>query len=559
MNVADLEVPSWHPRQLAKVEFWAADTSEGVLRAEGSVARRRHGYGQRMRSINRSDHALPPVTVGDLEGHLGGLLIGPEAVRQRLVSGLCDDSRALRAGDAYVAIPGRTWHGLEFEDHAATAGAVVAISDRPGRRLPTIVVTDPRAVIGPLAAWFYGTPSARLHVFGVTGTNGKTSTAHFLYAGLAATGGTAGLISGSRIHGPGVDEVPELTTPEAISLQRTLAHFLAEEVTACAVEVSSHAVDERRVDGTGYRVMAFTNLTRDHLDYHGSMEHYFEAKAALFQAEHTELAAINIDDPYGRRLAASASATTWTCSTNDPSADVYVHDIRLGVEGTHFDADTPRGRIPVRLRTLGPHQVANAMVALTALAADDRDLVAAAAAMSEVVAIPGRCERIDAGQDFTAIVDYMHNTAAQHTLLPFLQTLTPGRLILVIGATGGRDRGKRRPLGRTAATYADVVIVTDESPLDEKPETIRSQVLSGARQVEGTEIFEVPNRRAAFDLAVTLASPGDTVVVAGRGADPHQRYGTTVLHFDDRDELHHAITGGAHSSPPGTPLPERLV
>lgn len=431
------------------------------------------------------------VTVADLAVFLEGSLVGAQEALGREVAEVCDDSRAVSPGDAYVAIPGRRWHGLQFEAQALAAGAVVAISDQPGRLLPTIVVADPRAVVGPLAAWLHGMPSSRLRIFGVTGTNGKTSTTHLLHAGLAATGESAGLICGSRILGPGVDEVPQRTTPEAAALQRTLAGFVRRGVSSCALEVSSHAVEEGRVAGVTYRVMAFTNLTRDHLDYHGTMEDYFTAKATLFGAERTDAAVVNIDDPYGRRLLASTSAPTWTCSVRDQRADVHVLDIRVDGEGTRFVAQTPQGRVPVTLQTLGPHQVVNAMVALAALGAGGYDLEAAAAGMSHLAAVPGRCERIDAGQDFTVIVDYMHNTAAQHTLLPFLRSMTGGRLILVIGATGGRDLGKRRPLGTVAATYADVVVVTDESPLDEDPSRIRSEVLAGAGLVAHTRVVEI--------------------------------------------------------------------
>lgn len=395
------------PQLCAEVhKYWASSPATGSATL--------HGYRRCVSQLGRRGQVNPDlssVTIADLAGFLGKPILGSTAAGKCVVTEIRDDSRAVCAGDAYVAIPGRSWHGLEFEAQAAAAGAVVVISDRPGRWLPSIVVPDPRSIIGPLAAWFHRAPSAQVRVLGVTGTNGKTSTCHFLYAGLAATGQTAGLICGSRIQGPGIDEIPSRTTPEATSLQSTLAQFRSAGVTACAMEVSSHAVSERRVDGTFYRVMAFTNLSRDHLDYHGSMEGYFAAKAALFDTDRTAQAVINIDDPYGARLAKSTSVPTWTCSMTDPSADVHVKNLQMGADGTRFTARTPQGRVPMALQSLGPHQVPNAIVALTTLAADGCDIHAAAAGISSVAGIPGRCERVEAGQDFTAIVDYMHNTA----------------------------------------------------------------------------------------------------------------------------------------------------
>lgn len=417
----------------------------------------------------------------------------------------------------------------------------MVISDRPSSVLPTLVVDDPRAVVGPLAAWFHGQPSRAVRIFGVTGTNGKTSTAHFLDAGLAAAGETTGLISGARVRGPGWQLVPTRTTPEAVTLQRTLAHFRRQGVSACAVEVSSHAVHQRRVDGTRFRAMAFTNLGHDHLDYHRNMEEYYATKAAMFSVDRAQIAVVNVDDPYGRRLAADSTRTTWTCSTVDPLADVYVDNVSCSRTGSRFTAHTPRGAARVHLQTLGPHQIANAALAVACLVADGVAIDAVADGISALKNVPGRCEPVHAGQSFTAIVDYMHNTAGQRALLPYLRSLTDGRLILVIGATGGRDPSKRQPLGEVAASYADVVIVTDESPEDDDPATLRADVLAGARHTGRARVVEEPDRRRAFEVAVAAAQPGDVVVVAGRGSDTVRRYGARRTHFDDRAHLHHVI------------------
>ncbi|MFE0749947.1 Mur ligase family protein [Gordonia sp. NPDC058843] len=491
---------------------------------------------------DRSPIPGPAVTVDGIAAYLGTPVVGDHGAGPSVIRDLDDDSRTIRPGDAYLAVPGTRWHGLDFEQEVKAAGAALVISDRPSSVLPTVVVDDPRGIMGPLAAWFHGDPSRDLRVHGVTGTNGKTSTAHFLDAALTAAGECSGLISGARIRGPGHDLVPARTTPEAPMLQRTLATFRRHGVTSCAMEVSSHAVDQRRVDGTAFRVMAFTNLTDDHLDYHGSMEAYFATKAAMFTAERTRVAAVMVDDEWGARLAARATAETWTCSTSDRSADVVASRVRAGRLGTEFTAHTPHGRVDIGLQVLGPHQVANALLALTCLAADGVDIAAAAEGMSAVTGIGGRCEPVYAGQAFRAIVDYMHNTAGQRAMLPYLRSLTSGRLILVIGATGGRDPGKREPLGHVAARHADLVVVTDESPEDEDPDAIRAGVLRGARGAGGAVVVEKPDRHDAFAFAVATARADDTVVVTGRGSDTFQRYGGRTLFFDDHTELKRAIS-----------------
>ncbi|QHD87332.1 UDP-N-acetylmuramyl-tripeptide synthetase [Gordonia sp. JH63] len=495
------------------------------------------------RSVRQADPDLGSgVTVAQIADHLDTAILGDLTAGSTLVRDIDDDSRTIRPGDAYLAIPGRRWHGLDFERDVAAAGAVLVISDRPSSVLPSLVVDEPRRIMGPLTSWFHGEPSRDLRIFGVTGTNGKTSTTHFVDAALAATGEAGGLISGARIRGPGYDVVPARTTPEAPMLQRTLATFRRHGVTCCAMEVSSHAIDQGRVDGTAFRVMAFTNLSDDHLDYHESMEGYFATKAAMFTPERTQIAVVDIDDHWGARLAAGATTETWTCSTRRTNADVVATDIRAGRLGAEFTVHTPHGRSRVGLQLLGPHQVGNALLALTAVVADGVDLAAAAEGVSSVTGIAGRCEPVHAGQPYRAIVDYMHNTAGQHAMFPYLRSLTEdGRLIVVVGATGGRDPGKREPLGQVAARYADVVIVTDESPEDEDPGEIRASVLRGAHREASAVVIEEPDRRRAFSTATSIAGDRDVVVVTGRGSDTFRRYGPETSFFDDHTQLRRAI------------------
>ncbi|NLU84145.1 UDP-N-acetylmuramoyl-L-alanyl-D-glutamate--2,6-diaminopimelate ligase [Rhodococcus sp. HNM0569] len=481
-------------------------------------------------AIDRSDGALHDLALHDLALH-----------------DLVDDSRTVSPGDAYLAVAGAHRHGLDFEDDVVDAGAVAAVSDRPARHLPTVVVEDARRIAGPLASWFHGEPSRQLQVFGVTGTNGKTSTTHFLHTALDAQA-PAGLASGAAVTGEPVR--PERTTPEATVLQRTLRRFLDDGRTAAALEVSSHALVQQRVDGVHFRVAAFTNLSRDHLDFHHTMDAYFRAKASLFVPERTDLAVVGVTDRYGRRLAAQTRVPTWTCSPTDRSADVCATDLEAGPHGAYrFTARTPAGDAPVRLRLSGPHQVPNALVALAAAVAAGRDVVAAADAISRLPGVPGRCEPVYCGQPFTALVDYMHNAAGARAMLPYLRERTPGRLIMVTGTTGERDRGKRRPFGRLAGRYADLVIVTDENPYGEDPATLRADMLAGVHSAAHAVVVEEPDRRTAMRLATSLADAGDTVVVTGRGSDQWQYFGSRPVRFDDRIELADAI---AATRPPDT-------
>ena len=530
----------------------AVDDDTSPVRSD-AVGRAAEEPGRRASHPRPDAPARPPITVADLARRLGSPLVrppgasGPATAPDLVVVDITDNSRTVAPGSAYLALPGRRHHGLDFEAQAAAAGAVVAISDRPSTVLPTLIVADPRAASGPLSAWVHGCPSASLRVVGVTGTNGKTSTAHFLEAGLAAAGESTGLISGVTVRGGGIELQPVRTTPEAPLLQRTLGRFVRGGATACAMEVSSHAIDQGRVDGVRFRTVAFTNLGHDHLDYHHTMEEYYRVKASLFTAARADTAVVCVDDDHGRRLAAASEPPTWTCSTRDPGADVHAEGIACDDTGSRFTARTPLGAVPLQLRVLGPHQVANALVALTCLLADGVDPAAAAEGLSGLRRIPGRCEPVHAGQSFTALVDYMHNEPGQRALLPHLRSVTTGRLILVIGATGGRDRTKRRPLGHTAASFADLVIVTDESPEDEDPADLRAEVLAGARAARGAQVWEEPDRGRALDLAVAAAGPGDMVVVAGRGSDVTRRYGPRREHFDDRVRLRQAIVAAAEA------------
>ena len=458
-------------------------------------------------------------------------------IRSVRVTGASDDSRTVRPGDLYVALPGRRAHGLDFELEAKARGAVAALSDRASTVLPTLVVPNPRRRVGEVCARIHRFAHRDLDLYGVTGTNGKTSTTLLLGAGLAAAGDSVATMTGIGLAGPHGEEKSARTTPEAATVHRTLRRFRDEGATAVALEVSSHAVTEHRVDGLRFAVMGFLNLTPDHLDYHGDMDSYFAAKAELFSAHRSTRAVVNVGDPYGRILAGRLDIPCWTWSTADRDADVRGENVECTDVGTSLTARTPMGDVEIRLPLLGPHQAENALAALTMALAAGRDIAAVAAGLERLDAVPGRLERVDVGQPFLAVVDYMHNTAGQRTLLPFVRSVVSGRVIVVVGATGERDPGKRFPLGRTAAVLADVVIVSDESPLSEDPGTIRAAVEEGARAARSAVVLVEADRRRAVQHAVAIAQPGDAVVVAGRGCDAEQVYGDHIVRFDDREVL----------------------
>ncbi|MFC9518372.1 Mur ligase family protein [Nocardiaceae bacterium NPDC056970] len=492
---------------------------------------------------------VPPRSLREVVDHLRGAghVVTDEGTGDHFViTGMCQDSRRIRPGDLYAALPGRRHHGAEFASEAAARGAVAMLSDRPSDVLPTIVVDDPRVALGPLAAWAYGNPSTAFDLYGVTGTNGKTSTVYMLEAALAAAGLRTGIITGITVRGPRTVRPATRTTPEACELQQGFVDFVDERVDAVAMEVSSHGLAEYRVDGSRFDVGVFTNLARDHLDYHRSMEAYYAAKARLFARDFCERAAICVDDDYGRRLAADVAVPHLTFSAHAPAADVYATAVRADRWGSVFTLHHAGERVPVRLRLLGRHQVDNAVAALAALSAAGVDIGAAAAGIESLDTIPGRLERVDAGQPFLALVDFVHNTAGQHRLFPYLRSVTAGKIVVVLGATGERDPGKRAPLGSTAAQYAEVVVVTDESAFSDDAAGLRNDVAEGARRAGSAEVIVIPDRAEAIVAAVELAGVGDTVLVAGRGHDRTLVDNGVTIAFDDRDALRRALLTRAY-------------
>jgi UDP-N-acetylmuramoyl-L-alanyl-D-glutamate--2,6-diaminopimelate ligase len=424
------------------------------------------------------------------------------------------------------------------------------LTDRAGRAavpagVPVITVPSVREVLGPVAAQVYGDPAAHMRLLGVTGTSGKTTTTFLLRAGLRAAGRTPGLI-GTVATMIGAREVKTgFTTPEAPDVQALLAVMREAGVTDVAMEVSSHALAMHRVDGIRFDVAAFTNLSEDHLDFHADMEEYFAAKATLFAPGRADRAVIVVDDVWGNRLTEviEGPAVTVT-SIGERHAAWEAADVREEPDGsTSFHVQGPGVDLDTGCAIPGRYNVANAVLALAMLHEAGVDPAVAAPAIA-TAAVPGRMERIDAGQEFLAVVDYSHKPAAVAGALEALRPLTRGRLTIVLGSGGDRDRGKRPHMGEIAARGADVLIVTDDNPRSEDPASIRRAMLDGALKVpaaERGEVLEVGDRAEAIATAVAGAGPGDTVLIAGKGHETGQEIAGVVHPFDDRVVLRQAL------------------
>jgi UDP-N-acetylmuramoyl-L-alanyl-D-glutamate--2,6-diaminopimelate ligase len=470
------------------------------------------------------------------------------------LTGISLSSQRILPGDLYAALPGARAHGATYAVDAARSGAVAVLTDRAGAEtsaesgLPVLVVADPRAVLGSLAARIYGDPADSLRLLAVTGTQGKTTVTRLAELALESAGIPAAVVGtvGTRIAGEDIKTA--LTTPEAPDLHGLFALMRERDVEACAMEVSSHALVMGRVDGVVFDVAVFTNLGRDHLDFHADMEDYFAAKAGLFTPERARRALVNVDDEFGRRLTGQSSIETLTYSSDGAEADWQAVDVRLGADGSSFTVIGPGGqRIPATVPIAGAFNVSNALAAIAGAAELGFDPVEVAAGLSRAGGVPGRLERVETGRDFHVVVDYAHKPDAVEAALGTLRPLTAGRLVVVIGAGGDRDTGKRPVMGEIAARLADVLIVTDDNPRSEDPAAIRAELIAGA--TGGTaEVREIGDRRLAIRTALELAQPGDIVLVAGKGHETGQEVAGVVHPFDDRevvrDELA-ALPGGA--------------
>ncbi|ORW52026.1 UDP-N-acetylmuramoyl-L-alanyl-D-glutamate--2,6-diaminopimelate ligase [Mycobacterium paraense] len=488
----------------------------------------------------------------ELAAQVGAVMADGLAVPDVPVTGVTLRAQEVLPGDLYAALPGSTTHGARFAGDAIERGAVAVLTDAAGvaemgdrtQAVPTLLHPGPRGVLGGLAATVYGNPSEKVTIIGITGTSGKTTTTYLVESGLRAGGRTAGLIGTIGIRVDGADIPSALTTPEAPTLQAMLAAMAERGVDTVVMEVSSHALALGRVDGTGFAVGAFTNLSRDHLDFHPTMADYFEAKALLFDPEsplRALRAIVCVDDDAGRAMAARAAKAVTVSAAGRPADWRAVDVAPMGAGGLEFTAVDPAGvhhRVGIRLP--GHYNVANALVALAILDAVGVSPEQAAPGLLQT-RVPGRLEQIDRGQEFLALVDYAHKPEALRAVLTTLRR--PGsRLAVVFGAGGDRDPGKRAPMGEIATDLADLVVVTDDNPRSEDPAAIRREILAGAAAGAGTaQVVEIGDRREAIKHAVAWAGPGDVVVIAGKGHETGQSAGGVVRPFDDRVELARAL------------------
>ncbi|MGN6274374.1 MAG: UDP-N-acetylmuramoyl-L-alanyl-D-glutamate--2,6-diaminopimelate ligase [Solirubrobacterales bacterium] len=448
------------------------------------------------------------------------------------VSELVYDSRKVGPGSLFFCVVGEKADGHEFAPRAVEDGTAALVVERELTELavPQVVVPDSRAAMAPLAARFWGDPTAELRVVGVTGTNGKTTTAFLVREILEAASYPCGLLGTVKQVVGGVEKEVVRTTPEAIELQVTFRQMLEGGDEACAMEVSSHAMTLHRADAIHFEVAIFTNLTQDHLDFHADMEDYFLAKRKLFEAG-PKTAIVNVDDPYGCRLAEEFDCVTF--SAEGASADYSAKDVEFDAGGASFTV------AEMRLRTglPGHFNVANALGAFAAAEAMGVGAGIAAAGLAKAARVPGRFEPIDEGQGFSVLVDYAHTPDSLENVLRAARRLTEGRLIAVFGAGGDRDRDKRPKMGRAGAELSDLAVVTSDNPRSEDPEAIVAEVAAGAEGAAGAvELEVVVDRREAIALALGRAAPGDTVVIAGKGHEQGQEFKDgRKIPFDDRE------------------------
>lgn len=484
-----------------------------------------------MTDEQRADSGAPLIgaTLQELADLTGAELALADEVPDLRVRDVHHDHREVTPGSLFACIRGATVDGHDFAAAAVEAGAVALLTERPlDLGVPELRVADVRRALGPLAAAVHGRPADRLSVVAVTGTNGKTTVVNLVAAIVEAAGrraATIGTLSGVR------------TTPEATDLQRQLRRLVDEGVDTVALEASSHALVMGRLDGLVADVAVFTNLSRDHLDFHRTMDAYFQAKARLFEPTHARSAVVNLDDPHGRLLADAALVPTTGVSLDD------VDDLEVGLDHSTF---TRRG-VSVRLPLGGRFNVANALLAAAAAEAIGVDRAAVHQGLTGARPVRGRFEVVELDAPFTAVVDFAHTPDALERVLTDARDLA-ARVVLVFGCGGDKDRGKRAPMGEIASRLADVVVVTSDNPRSEDPEAIIEEILAGVTRREGLALEAEPDRRRAIARALELAEPGDLVIVAGKGHETEQIIGERHLPFDDRSVLmeeHQGLLGSA--------------
>ena len=479
---------------------------------------------------------------------LAGEMVAVRGSLDRPISGIVMDSRRVAPGNLFFALPGLRSDGAKFIDEAIQRGAVAVVATslpaHAHAKVTFLQVADARASLALVARRYFKAPDADLRVIGVTGTNGKTTVTHLLKHFLAERGARRVGMMGTVSYDLGQRTVPSYkTTPESLDIFGMLAQMRTAGCAEAVMEVSSHGIDQQRVQGMEFAVAVFTNLTRDHLDYHKTLENYFAAKARLFNGgvgAVPKVAVVNLDDPYGRRLAEAAPAGVQVVTFGEsPEAQVRAEAVELGFKGTAFRLVYPGGSLAVLSPLIGRYNVSNLLAAFATLHALGRNLGEAAAALSAFRGPAGRMERIEAGQPFNVLVDYAHTDDALRNALGMLRTITPGRLLVVYGCGGNRDRSKRPLMTSAVQEVADFAWATADNPRSEALSQIFTDMRAGV--ADEAKIVFVDDRRRAISLALDQARPGDSLLIAGKGHETFQEFADTVIPFDDRQVVRELI------------------
>jgi UDP-N-acetylmuramoyl-L-alanyl-D-glutamate--2,6-diaminopimelate ligase len=477
-------------------------------------------------------------SLNDLTAAMSELVERPAAADVG-VMGLTYDSRAVTPGDMFFAVPGMAADGHTFLPDAIGAGAAaVCVQREVDLEVPSVVVSDVRRALARAAAEFYDHPASSLRLLGVTGTNGKTTTAFLLESILRAAGMTTGLIGTIETRVAGSSRPGVRTTPDSLDLQKLFADMREEGVDGVAMEVTSHGLALNRVEGVRFQAAAFTNLSQDHLDFHADMEDYFQAKRSLFTPEMLERGAVNVDDEWGRRLLGSTQVPCLGFGLS-PEADVRGEVLRSDPSGSELLISTPNGsEMKVTTSLVGHFNVSNCLAAAATAIQAGLELESIERGLSQVASVPGRFEAVDAGQPFTVVVDYAHTPDSLDNVLKGARALAgEGRVICAFGCGGDRDRGKRPLMGAVVARLADYVIVTSDNPRSEDPIAIIDAIVEGVIAERGTGSDEIlPDRHEAIAAAIDEADPGDVVVIAGKGHESGQEFADRTIPFDDRKE-----------------------
>lgn len=500
-------------------------------------------------SIMRLDDLLKGVSIQEIQGD-----------PRMEIGGISYDSRSVRPGDLFVALRGRKWDGHQFISEAIQRGAVAVViesgwaEESEGERVTRIRVLRSRPALSRLAANFYGHPAEQMNMIGITGTNGKTTTSFLLESILLTAGARPGVIGTVNYRFPGHVCKAPVTTPEPLDLMRSLRKMVNGGVSDVVMEVSSHALDQGRVDDCRFRVAVFTNLSRDHLDYHESMETYFQAKSGLFRAlgkgesGGRARAVINMDDPRGMELRKLTRVPVLGYGLGE-GCEVRADRVDTSRRGLTARLITPMGETGIRSSLVGGFNIYNLLAASAAATVLGMDLDTIREGIGRLTCIPGRLEMVPNQRDVPILVDYAHTPDALQKVLETLRPLTEGRLITVFGCGGDRDKGKRAEMGRVAATLSDVVFITSDNPRTEDPLAIVSQIEEGVAQAGMNSLksperagnamtsgyYREPDRRLAIERAIGTARKGDWILIAGKGHEDYQIIGTTRSHFDDRE------------------------